>query len=731
MRTLIIEDDHVCQKLMAEVLAQLPLEITACPDAESGLKAYLEKPYHLIILDLILPGMDGTEFCKRIRSLPNGKKCMIIAITGGEEARYFQSALDAGVDDYLFKPVVPDFLLLRLRIAYHLIVERKRNAELLRESEETAKVILNASPDQIFLLDPEGIILDCNETFAGLFNKSACKLIGSSVWSLFRSDETERYQAFHHGIVQSGKPLKMEIQENQSWIDVSATPIFNEAGDVIKIAIFVHDISEHQKAKEDLLKAKNEAEAASRAKTEFLANMNHEINTPLNAISGFTQLLFNQSGNLNLPPRFNQYLETIREASQNLAEIMANILDLARLETGELTVSEDELNLKQLFQGMFHVFRKKARRKNLDYTYQFDSKLPLIIRSDRTLLNQILLNLTDNAIKFTPEGQTVQLKAKKDCDTLVFEVIDQGIGISEQQQGLIFEMFCQADSSSTRSHGGIGAGLSLTKHMIDLLGGTIQIRSSPGRGSEFVVRLPLVPVSRQDSAAERYPMNIQFAKNNIVLVVEDNPINLRMIEAVVEDMGLQIHAATNGQEGVEKTRELQAEGHPPDIILMDMFMPVMDGPEAIRLIHRLPECSKIPVVVLSADPSSEREKEAKQAGACAYVTKPVDFQKLIPLLSRYLRKDHRTDLHSQSNRLRPTIPDEVKRKLEEGFNDLSRISIIETEKLVDQINRMLALCEGYDSPHFNCLKQLEDPAFNADEAEFNRLLHEALSNGDF
>lgn len=854
---LIIEDDVTYRHLLKEMLSNLPFQITTCANAENGMKAYLEKSYPLIVLDLMLPGMGGIEFCKKIRSLPNGEKCMIIAMTGGEEVRYFQKALDAGADDFIAKSNIDDTFLIRMRIASHLIEERKRSEEALKESEETAKVILNASPDFIILLNTEGIILECNEAFASQFKKPISELIGLSIWTLFIPEETKRYQAYHHDVVQSGTPLNAEILSGQIWTNTIATPILNSKGEVIKIAVYAHDISErkaaeaitlnfnkrfqmliekfpdmtyiysdkphasywsskaeavfglsrsdlsdqpflwHQaiypddlklvnqamdeckrgkpfdieyriidqnrnirwlrdravcqcregeyigidglvteiterkKAEMALLSAKNSAETANRVKTEFLSNMNHEINTPLNAIFGSTQILLKQSKKLDLPSQFQQYLEIIKDGSCNLAEIMANILDLAKLESSKSSVVETELNLKQLFQGMFHIFKEKARQKNLSFKYDYDSKLPAMIRSDRTLLNQILFNLIDNAIKFTPEGKSVRIKANKDGDNLVFQIIDKGIGISEEQQAKVFEMFDQADGSTTREYGGIGLGLSLTRNMIELLGGDIHVQSSFGQGSVFTIRLPLVSVSQGKGNAESNPADNQFAKDNVIIIVEDNPINIKMMEALLEDIGLDFHIATNGAEGVAKTRELLAEGSLPDIILMDMFMPIMDGLEALRLIHQLPDCADIPIVAFSADSSSEREQEAKQVGACAYITKPVDFQKLIPLLNKYLRKDIQTGLETDLNVSCLTMPEEVKKELKKGFNKLTQISIIETEKLIDQINRMLVLCEEYDTPYFKVLKQLEDPAFNADEEEFNQLLNEVLNNGDF
>ncbi len=489
---------------------------------------------------------------------------------------------------------------------------------------------------------------------------------------------------------------------------------------VLLLAQEVRKAQETTRQRYEMLQlAKEKAEEASLEKSQFLANMSHEIRTPLNAIVGFSQILLHQSKNLSLPVEFQQFLDNVRLGGQNLAELINNILDLSKIEAGKMTLSEEDLNLKLLVQGVFHINQAQTISKGIIFNYHLAPQLPQMIYSDRTKLNQILTNLVGNAIKFTPVGKAVQLKATKKNNFILFQVIDEGIGIPKDRQQAIFNAFEQVDTSTTRRFGGTGLGLAITQKMVELLGGEITVESTLGEGSTFSVKIPLVESTAK--VVEQSDIDFHhfsFSKDNVVLLVEDNPMNRDMLMALFSLLNLKIYTADNGMVGVEKALQLH-----PDLILMDRHMPIMDGLTAAKTIWASPEGSNIPIVMVSADALVERKKAADAIGIQEYLSKPIDFSKLFPVLVKYLRQDK--DIGSSN--FSKTLPKHLKKQLLEKFTQISQLSILDGGQILDHITQMQTLCQGFDCPYSDILAQMEDAVFNGDEEQFNLLVQGAAS----
>ncbi|MBF0288969.1 MAG: PAS domain S-box protein [SAR324 cluster bacterium] len=619
------------------------------------------------------------------------------------------------------------------------LTQQKMMEAELRTNEEKYRILFQTMLQGVVYQDAQGQIIDANPAAEKTLGLSIDQMKGvSSIdprWQTIHEDGSDFPGETHPAMaaLHTGEHVKDVImgvfhpQEDQyRWILINAIPLFKEdEKQPYQVYTTFTDITERRQMDLYLLEAKEKAEAASLAKSQFLANMSHEIRTPLNAIVGFSQILLNHKDQQTLPQDFKDYLKSIDTAGKNLSELINNILDLSKIESGKMTHSEESLNLKQLFMGIYYIHRSLAREKNLQYTYQLDPELPEFINSDRTKLNQILTNLVSNAIKFTAtadrtETKKVSLRASKKEGMLLLQVIDEGIGIPEEQQSTIFEAFEQADGSITRRFGGTGLGLSITKRMVELLGGRMEVKSKPDEGSTFSVWIPLKTASVV--VVQKLTTTHNFSKDNVILVVEDNPMNQQMITTMLESFGGQIHLANNGGEGIQKAIQLEKKGTPPDLILMDIHMPGMDGITATQRLQQLPQLADIPVVALSADAFNEQQKAARASGMTDYLTKPVDQEKLIEVLAAYLKQDHlqKTKPEAAAPVKQPVcpLPDSLRRQLLEELEELEKFPVYYVNEIVKLAEKMMGMCEGKDVSCSADLNTLMEAVSQGNEKSF-------------
>lgn len=418
-----------------------------------------------------------------------------------------------------------------------------------------------------------------------------------------------------------------KIQEHVERYTSKSAQLLNK-----KITYDIPTFFERKKMEEEMQNARKKAEESDRSKSEFLANMSHEIRTPMNAIIGYVDLMLLDK----ISHEHRSYLETLKESGKLLLNLMNDILDVSKIEAGQLVVENIPFSIKELFQEKEITFNLMISRNG--------SKIKLIknlsdnitdrIYGDPTRLQQILYNLLNNALKFTSEG-IIEFGAKIiENEMLEFYVKDSGIGVEEKDHTKIFEMFGQVDTSSTRSYGGSGLGLTISKKLVELMGGKIRMKSVPGKGSTFYFTLPYKPVSIID---QDYRRSIEYSedKKDSLLLVEDNIVNQRLTKLILEKSGYNVITANNGQIAVDlyKThREIK-------LILMDLQMPVLDGlsaTQAIREYEISAGMAKTPIIALTAHAMKGDKEKCLEAGCDNYLSKPIMMEVLVATIKKYI-----------------------------------------------------------------------------------------------
>ncbi|MDR9500030.1 MAG: response regulator, partial [Hydrogenovibrio sp.] len=391
------------------------------------------------------------------------------------------------------------------------------------------------------------------------------------------------------------------------------------------------------------------------AKSEFLANMSHEIRTPMNGIIGLSEIALSEKD----PDTMHSHIKKVHQSGRMLLGIINDILDFSKIEAGKLSLDPQPFYISTLIDNLYSLFANNAHEKGLDLVFEHKDSDQTCVVADELRLRQVMTNLIGNAIKFTEQGQVTVHVSQTDSDASVprfhFRISDTGIGLSEAHQKKLFRAFSQADASITRKHGGTGLGLVISQHLVQLLGGErIHINSRLNLGSDFSFDLP-IPLCRTDQLPEKpapaEPDRVSGSKlNGHILLVEDNAINQEVAANMLEQSGLTVTVAENGQVAVNKART-QAF----DLILMDIQMPVMDGYQATRAIRAFD--SRVPIVALTAAAMTEDKEKALQAGMNDHLSKPIHAKDLHTLMSRYL------DLPSQE---KDTMHDESRERKEQS-----------------------------------------------------------------
>ncbi|MFC3094436.1 hybrid sensor histidine kinase/response regulator [Alteromonas sediminis] len=374
------------------------------------------------------------------------------------------------------------------------------------------------------------------------------------------------------------------------------------------------------------LRLKNaELSKANERKTEFLSDISHELRTPLNAIISLSQLMIEQGDDFHLPDKFKQHLMHIDFSGKRLLSLVNSVLDLSKIEAGKMELHPSLIDTKDFFSSIHGMMKATADAAQVGFNVNVAQTLPAQIYIDEVKLSQIIMNLLSNAIKFTPKGNLVSLAVTSESDVLTIQVCDQGVGIAQKDLPLLFDKFKQV--SIHRTIEGTGLGLPITKLLIELMGGNIDIQSQVGKGTQASVTLPVEPVLMCNY--EHKPARPKINKQAKILVVEDNLINQEVAKAVFESLSLNMEFADDGEQGVEK-----AKGNHYDIIFMDLHLPGISGWDAAEQIHKYNK--DIPIVALSADAFSNAPDKYKSKGIVDFLTKPINKVHLTRVLEKII-----------------------------------------------------------------------------------------------
>jgi PAS domain S-box-containing protein len=560
------------------------------------------------------------------------------------------------------------------------ITDRYHVDQELLKSETKFRSIWEASCEPMFLTDPSGTIVKVNAAFAGMLDTDAGSLEGMNVTGLFPPEEREKLREYHRARYASD--VKEHFFERELHFMQGLSGIFENSvtrvdipGQAPQMLCILRDVTEQRRNAEELARAKEAAEAANReliaanrnleetgrlaremadraealsaAKSDFLANMTHEVRTPLNGILGMTGLALETE----LRHDQREYLELVKSSAEALLGLVNDVLDFSKYEVGKLELDCVEFSLRALLRDVLRPLALRASVSGLAFESVVEDRVPDRLIGDPLRISQVLRNLAGNAIKFTNQGKiTVTVHAESmegslaegSKVTLCFSVADTGIGIPPEKHRLIFEPFTQADGSTTRNYGGTGLGLSISSGLVELMGGRIWVESEVGKGSAFHVTLTLalpapaetiepgIPISAQGRAAVEGDRKTKLR----ILVAEDNSVNQRLATRLLEREGHSVTIAGSGREALELFEGSLAERKQYDLILMDVQMPGLDGLQATARIREKERGSpdRIPIVAMTAQAAESDRLRCLESGMDAYVTKPVRVPELMQMI---------------------------------------------------------------------------------------------------
>ena len=523
------------------------------------------------------------------------------------------------------------------------INSEKQIEQAMIDSSQFVNTLLDTVPSPIFYKDASCRYLGCNRAYTEMSGFQPEFLRGKTFFDIadsaelaadFHDKDTELLQ--HPGIQIFESRVLVSSGEFRDFVYYKSTYL-NAVGDVAGLICIKLDITEQKQLELELREARDTADSANRSKSEFLANMSHEIRTPMNGVLGMTQLL----ELTDLTEEQLDYVESLKVSGNNLLSLVNDVLDLSKIEAGRITIEPVEFDLRRAVNEVYLTQKSVLFEKNLSLAISVAEDIPLVITGDQLRVKQIILNLLGNATKFTKQGGiTIAVQVNElQSDNLIIQisVTDTGVGISAESLDKIFRPFVQEDGSTTRRFGGTGLGLTISRHLAELMGGTISVESIQGIGSSFILKLPFtIPDTMPYNTEIKHhiPSPVWDGPSLRVLLVEDNPVNLKFGTVLLVKHGHHVVTAENGKEGLEALDQGYF-----DIVLMDVQMPVMNGEEALRAIRAKEQGTSCRqrVIALTAHALRGDKDRLLSAGFDGYLSKPMEQKELITEMKRVMK----------------------------------------------------------------------------------------------
>ena len=651
-RILVVEDDESTAELERRALARAGWLVQTVHRVNAAVALLKERSYCAIVLDYHLP--DGEPWLlieEANRTIPRTPVIMVTAM-GSEGVA--AEALHRGVSDYVMKA---EGFLGELPKAVQRVIEAATAEQSLRVSDKLFQLIAGNLSDVILVTDLQGEVTYVSSACRSVLGYQPHELKTALKLDLVHADDRERVCAVLATITHSGQSsliYRCRAKDGQfRWIESNINLFRNSANETAELIVISRDVTERKNAEEEinklnsmlesrlldlrntsdaLVSARQHADEANRAKSNFLATMSHEIRTPMNAILGMSDLL----KETKLDPVQRQYVERCRRAGSNLLSLINDILDLSKIEAGRVELEQCPFDLVDLVAKAIDLLAPKAHMKKIRLSASIAPQSPLRLVGDSGRLQQILVNLIGNAVKFTEYGQIVLTVAPHESGQpghLQFEVADTGIGIPASQLETIFDNFTQAESSTTRRFGGTGLGLGIARKLVQYMRGNLTVRSVVAEGSTFSFDA-IFAVNQQAEPPRLVSAFTPYRKNPStrvkILVAEDAEDNRFLVEAYLSDQAFDLRFVENGQEALDLFEQEKF-----DLVIMDVQMPVMDGliaTESIRAFERRHTRARTPILALTADALVGDAERSQAAGCDAHIVKPVTKEELVSVI---------------------------------------------------------------------------------------------------